>query len=259
MLKGVGISKGQGNAKGKGKFIDTSASFSGGYSHDPQPPSPTSEGDMSSGISSFDRGQLKPTTTKVTTVGDLISKKPAVDPSLVEHHDEPEVLLAKVKELADLVRSSQYTVAFTGAGISSSAGLATYRGPDGVWTRRDQGLPAPKSSKLAATLPTPAHMALVELFNQKALKHIVSTNVDGLHRRSGISEADLSELHGNCYKENCKNCRKEYFRKFDATERGTRSDHLTGRNCDVCQGPLGNLPSQSLSITSKHDPFFLRP
>jgi len=84
------------------------------------------------------------------------------------------------------------------------------------------------------------HMSLVTLLREKKISHVVSTNVDGLHRRSGLSESELSELHGNCYKENCKKCNKEYLRDKDTTPNGTRRDHLTGRNCE-CGGPLGFL------------------
>jgi mono-ADP-ribosyltransferase sirtuin 6 len=31
------------------------------------------------------------------------------------------------------------------------------------------------------------------------LKFLVSTNVDGLHRKSGIAEERIAELHGNSY------------------------------------------------------------
>ena len=47
----------------------------------------------------------------------------------------------KIQELAQFLYESQYPVFFTGAGISTESGLPDFRGPDGVWTRRDKGLP----------------------------------------------------------------------------------------------------------------------
>lgn len=44
-----------------------------------------------------------------------------------EFQDSPEVLEAKVTELAQWVRESQYMTCFTGAGISTSTGIPDYR------------------------------------------------------------------------------------------------------------------------------------
>ena len=47
----------------------------------------------------------------------------------------------KLDGLALWVQKSGTVVWFTGAGISTESGLPDFRGPDGVWTRRDKGLP----------------------------------------------------------------------------------------------------------------------
>jgi NAD-dependent SIR2 family protein deacetylase len=49
-------------------------------------------------------------------------------------------------------------------------------------------------------IPSFGHMALVALEKAGLLKHLVSTNVDGLHLRAGTALENLSELHGNCFK-----------------------------------------------------------
>ena len=49
----------------------------------------------------------------------------------------------RIQDLAQLLYQSQYPVFFTGAGISTESGLPDFRGPDGIWTRRDKGLPPP--------------------------------------------------------------------------------------------------------------------
>lgn len=45
------------------------------------------------------------------------------------YYDPPQVLEEKVKHLAKLIRESPYTVAYTGAGVSTSAQIPDYRGP----------------------------------------------------------------------------------------------------------------------------------
>ena len=51
-----------------------------------------------------------------------------------------EKLDKKIQTLAQWLYESRYPVMFTGAGISTESGLPDFRGPDGVWTRRDKGV-----------------------------------------------------------------------------------------------------------------------
>lgn len=61
------------------------------------------------------------------------------------------------------------------------------------------------------------------------VKYLVSTNLDGLHVRSGVPRDKLSELHGNCYVEYCVVCKKDYLRPFNTLHSRTdRWTHLTG-------------------------------
>ncbi|MDY6970641.1 MAG: Sir2 family NAD-dependent protein deacetylase, partial [Spirochaetota bacterium] len=46
----------------------------------------------------------------------------------------------RIETLANWIMKSEYIVIFTGAGISTDSGIADFRGPDGIWTRRDKGL-----------------------------------------------------------------------------------------------------------------------
>ena len=51
--------------------------------------------------------------------------------------------------------------------------------------------------------PTKGHMSMVQLMNSGYLKYIISQNVDGLHRKSGIPYDNIAELHGNTNLEVC--------------------------------------------------------
>lgn len=105
-------------------------------------------------------------------------------PELVEAADDLDL---KAKQLADLIRQSKHFIVFTGAGVSTSAGIPDFRGPEGAWTLQAQG--RQRTTAAVSTLqaiPTATHMALVELQNRGLMKYLVSQNCDGLHRRSGI-------------------------------------------------------------------------
>lgn len=83
-------------------------------------------------------------------------------------------------------------------------------------------------------------MALVELMERGHLKHVVSQNVDGLHRKSGIPSHNISEVHGNTNLEKCTSCGREYMRDFRCREAQKVHDHKTSRKCDDpdCRGQL---------------------
>jgi len=115
----------------------------------------------------------------------------------------------KINLAAKWIAESKRLVVFTGAGISTGSGLPDYRGPDGVWTRRDKGLPPPKSPPWDQVKPNPNHYIIVELMNTGKLNYLISQNVDGLHAKSGIPFDMLSELHGNLYFMKCLSCNKK--------------------------------------------------
>mmetsp|Transcript_33053 Transcript_33053/g.52945 ORF Transcript_33053/g.52945 Transcript_33053/m.52945 type:complete len:193 (+) Transcript_33053:1266-1844(+) len=90
-------------------------------------------------------------------------------------------------------------------------------------------------------------MALVKLMQNGLLSYVVTTNVDGLHGKSGIPQQKLAELHGNIYMEYCNSCGKYYYRDFNVQELqkniATIASHFTrftGRLCDddKCKGKL---------------------
>eukprot|EP01120_Amphizonella_sp_Union-15-10_P010347 TRINITY_DN4126_c0_g1_i1.p1 TRINITY_DN4126_c0_g1~~TRINITY_DN4126_c0_g1_i1.p1 ORF type:complete len:520 (-),score=79.38 TRINITY_DN4126_c0_g1_i1:107-1666(-) len=158
----------------------------------------------------------------------------------LEEFSEPdEVLINKVKLVASALLKSKHAVIYTGAGISTNAKLSDYRGPRGTWTVLDFGGSFnPDNVQLGQAFPTYSHYAIAELVKRGLVKFVTSTNLDGLHRRSGIPKEKISELHGNCYREVCDTCSMEYLRGFNTLEtREDRWTHLTGRLCS-CGGKL---------------------
>ena len=111
----------------------------------------------------------------------------------------------RIKRLSQWMFEAKYILVFTGAGISTESGLPDFRGPDGIWTRQEKGLP-PKTRPFTSVEPNPGHRAIVELQKLSKLKFLISQNVDNLHLRSGIRPELLAELHGNVSKLRCKRC-----------------------------------------------------
>ncbi len=135
----------------------------------------------------------------------MVSAKVMVKKDAFDAKFEQNVALA-----AAWIKSSKHFVAFTGAGISTESGLPDFRGPDGVWTRRDKGLPPPKSARWCDVEPNAGHLALVKLQNMGILKFLISQNVDNLHLKSGIKPEILAEFHGNMTLMRCLKCDKQF-------------------------------------------------
>ena len=125
--------------------------------------------------------------------------------------DEMGDLEDRIRTLVQWMAEAKRLVVFTGAGISTDSGLPDFRGPDGVWTRQEKGLP-PRDAKLdwTKTEPNPAHHAIADLQQMGKLDFLVSQNIDDLHLSSGIRPELLAELHGNLARLRCVDCERTY-------------------------------------------------
>lgn len=131
----------------------------------------------------------------------------------------------RLQTLAEWILNARHVVIFTGAGISTESGLPDFRGPEGLWTRRDKGLPPPQFDWSSAK-PNSAHMAIVELQNMGKLAFLISQNVDNLHLKSGIKPDLIAELHGNITRLRCQEC-------------GFQCDNFPDlTTCPLCEGKL---------------------
>jgi mono-ADP-ribosyltransferase sirtuin 6 len=166
------------------------------------------------------------------------------------------------------ITESKHIVAFTGAGISTDSGIPDFRGPNGVWTRRDAGLPPPAWGTAPSKIrPNASHEALVELYRLGKLKYLITQNTDNLHRESGIPPEILAELHGNGRLMRCLSCDQQFPREsvgWDAARwgKGYRTDKpVKGQPpCPSCGGRLISsvvnfgdpLPRRELGLAAKH-------
>jgi NAD-dependent SIR2 family protein deacetylase len=157
-------------------------------------------------------------------------------------------LEGRIETLAQWLYESSYLVVFTGAGISTESGLPDFRGPDGLWTRQDKGLPPkPMSTPWELVQPNVGHGALVDLQRLGKLKYLISQNVDNLHLKSGIRPELLAELHGNITKLRCTRCGKTTDRSAEQTTCRC-GGKLIGSVVDFGQ----SLPEKDLALSFEH-------
>ena len=113
------------------------------------------------------------------------------------------MLDAKVALLADLVRRSNATVAYTGAGISTASGIKDYASKAaGTLSRAADEAAALKPTAGISPWeaePTEAHHGLVNLFKGGMLKAWVQQNHDGLPQKAGMPQHAVNEIHGAWY------------------------------------------------------------
>ncbi len=136
------------------------------------------------------------------------------------------MILKGIDLLMDFIMKSNYITALTGAGISTNAGIPDFRGPNGLYSRKD--IPADKLFDLVyfkedqtlfyryinelldlidRALPTKGHQLLKKLEDLGKLKTVITQNIDSLHQKAGNS--NIIELHGNFEKYNCISCNFE--------------------------------------------------
>jgi NAD-dependent deacetylase len=125
--------------------------------------------------------------------------------------------------LADYIRGAHKALIFTGAGISTASGIPDFRGPDGVWKRRQPVYFDDFMSSEAARIehwdyklegrdafraaqPNAVHRAIVQLERAGKLRAVVTQNIDGLHSLAGTSAELLVELHGTNALVECQSC-----------------------------------------------------
>jgi NAD-dependent deacetylase len=136
-------------------------------------------------------------------------------------------------------------VVLTGAGISAESGLATFRGPGGLWEgHRVEDVCTPEAlaadpvlvhrfydarrAALAGVAPNPAHAALARLDREwPGELLIVTQNVDDLHERAGAPSVSgrLLHIHGELLSALCAAC---------GERRAWAGDMPPGTVCDAC-------------------------
>ncbi|XP_044256612.1 NAD-dependent protein deacylase-like [Tribolium madens] len=151
--------------------------------------------------------------------------------------------ISDYNQFQKVLNQARSIVALTGAGVSAESGITVFRGAGGLWrSHRATDLATPTAFRANPALvwefyhyrrdvafnsqPNKAHKALAKY--EKICKeqgrnfHVITQNVDGLHRRAGSE--NVLELHGSLDKVICTKCKQ-----IEVNEENPICEALRGR------------------------------
>lgn len=155
---------------------------------------------------------------------------------------------------ADLLAGARHAVALAGAGMSKESGIPTFRGEGGLWTRlgepplnqyetfaadprrwwerrlEEAQQPNEFAGALEAAQPNPGHRALAELETMGVLGHLITQNIDDLHRRAG--QRAITEIHGNRHWMRCTACHTRWPRDAVRINPAALPPHCLEADCN---------------------------
>lgn len=154
----------------------------------------------------------------------------------------------KIKQLKEIIDSSNNIVFFGGAGVSTESGIPDFRSANGIYNQKLNREVSPEEmishtfyvrhpedffsfykDKLIypEAEPNDCHKALAELEKQGKVKAVVTQNIDGLHQKAGSKV--VYELHGSTLRNYCENCHAFYDEKYVLAAEGVPT-------CEKCGG-----------------------
>lgn len=127
--------------------------------------------------------------------------------------------------LLNEIKKSKYTVAFTGAGVSTLSGIRDFRGKNGLYNNMDAEKIFDlnyfskdpsfyyKNTKdfiynLDKKEPSIVHQVFAELEKKNLLKSLITQNIDLLHQKAGSK--NVIEIHGSPSIHRCLKCGKTF-------------------------------------------------
>lgn len=125
--------------------------------------------------------------------------------------------------LMSRLKNAKIVSVLTGAGISAESGVPTFRGEEGLWKKFrpedlanfDAFIRNPKlvwewynyrKQLIRQVVPNAGHYALSKMETLFPEFHLITQNVDDLHRKAGSEQ--IYELHGNIMRNRCVDCNK---------------------------------------------------
>lgn len=156
---------------------------------------------------------------------------------------------SSIKQLKDMIDSSNKIVFFTGAGISVASGIPDFRSVGGLYDEiskngfspeyllSDDYLKSDPSGFInfchqyllfADKKPNSVHQWIAQLEQDKRSLGVITQNIDGLHADAGSTHVD--ELHGTLNRFYCTHCNHEY------SKNAVINKNL--RVCETCGEPI---------------------
>jgi NAD-dependent deacetylase len=142
---------------------------------------------------------------------------------IVHHSLDTEHLDEALDRAAALLRRADRVAVLTGAGVSAESGVATFRGPAGLWEGHHvEDVATPRAfardpvmvwrfynqrrAGLRTVQPNPGHRALAALEQRWGSERftLITQNIDGLHQAA--SSIHVLELHGRLSRVRCVGC-----------------------------------------------------
>lgn len=155
------------------------------------------------------------------------------------------------RQIAKLIKNSNYTTVVTGAGISTEAGIADFRGENGIYRQLGEDRVMNiinidffnrhpdkfyefyrKYFNFPAVEPGKAHFMLAEMERKGFINAVVTQNIDNLHQKAG--NKNVIPIHGNAEQFKCtkRSCQKYYDSKYVRNYKGQVP------TCSECGGIL---------------------
>jgi len=156
--------------------------------------------------------------------------------------------MSQIEELSNLILTSNNTVFFGGAGVSTESGIPDFRSENGLYKARQVYGHSPEEL-LSHTFfkskpelffryykenlitrdarPNAAHIALAELEQAGRLEAVITQNIDGLHQAAG--SRNVLELHGSNWRQYCMKCGTNYSLDYILRQEGVPK-------CEKCDG-----------------------
>ena len=147
------------------------------------------------------------------------------------------------------ITKAQHLVAFTGAGISTLAGIKDFRGKDGLYKQpntekmfdidvfyRDPSVYYGMAKEFIYGLdekkPAIVHTVLAGLEKRGILKAVITQNIDLLHQKAGSK--NVIEVHGSPSVHYCTSC--SYTETFEEAAKTAKTGEIP--RCPKCGSPI---------------------